>query len=283
VTSKRQNEQNPPATQASNGNSSSRGWSTRAARVLLCRLLRLLEERVYSQQWRMNELRTQPCTPSTGSAREGAFARGIADHDYLGPRLQANGLQGLRTLDDEIFSIDNALQYKVLGRRPGLEPANEPPARDNHSILCSCRVLRLRSSARAGQSSRARGLATQHARPRAIRLSAVADESTPEPPAALHDGLAMCVLALGSNELLPSMRSALDGVSGPLGPGQFLTQGADTHTHGQCPRGSSVFSRQPASSALKATHSKFVMGNPIPRPYSNTASRDKPTATSSAC
>jgi len=51
-------------------------------------------------------------------------------------------------------------------------------------------------------------------------------------------------------ELLPSMRSALDGVSGPLGPGQFLTQGADTHTHGQCPRGSGVFSRQPASSTL---------------------------------
>jgi hypothetical protein len=45
------------------------------------------------------------------------------------------------------------------------------------------------------------------------------------------------------NQPLPSMRSALDGVFGPLGPGQFLTPGADTHAHGQCPRGSSVFSR----------------------------------------
>ena len=72
-----------------------------------------------------------------------------------------------------------------------------------------------------------------------------------------------CATENQAHELMPSMRSALDGISGPLGPGQFLTQGADTHTHGQCPRGSSVFSRQPASSALKATHSKFVRCNAV--------------------
>jgi hypothetical protein len=44
---------------------------------------------------------------------------------------------------------------------------------------------------------------------------------------------------------------------GPLVPGQFLTRGADTHAQGQCPRGSSVFSRRPASSALKASHSQI--------------------------
>ena len=82
-----------------------------------------------------------------------------------------------------------------------------------------------------------------------------ASRRTPRPAPAFHQA--------GIHELPPSMRSALDGVSGPLGPGQFLTQGVDTHTHGQCPRGSSVFSRQPASSALKATHCKFVMCNEV--------------------
>jgi hypothetical protein len=42
-------------------------------------------------------------------------------------------------------------------------------------------------------------------------------------------------MGVEDHELLPSMRSALHRVSRPLGAGQFLTQGAETHAHGQCP------------------------------------------------
>ena len=68
------------------------------------------------------------------------------------------------------------------------------------------------------------------------------------------------IARLGMNYCHPSYRSGWS--FRPCGPGQFLTRrGRDALGRDISPRGPSVFSHRPASSALPVTHSAFVIRN----------------------